>query len=96
VTSDHGEAFLEHGMLGHGFAPHDELMRIPLVIRLPESMRSETGRVDTPVGLIDVMPTLLELAGADPEPQAQGDSFAFALRGEAARARILFAEAHEG
>lgn len=92
VTSDHGEAFLEHGMLGHGFAPYDELIRVPLVIRMPAEMGGVTGPIDDPVGLIDLMPTLLELAGLEPEASAQGESFAGSLRGEELPARVLFSE----
>ncbi len=92
VTSDHGEAFLEHGMLGHGFAPHEELIRIPLVVRPPRPLGGFTGRVERPVGLIDLMPTLLDLIGLEPEPQAQGESFAPLLRGRQMADRVQFFE----
>ena len=45
---------------------------------MPERIR-RTGPIDDPVGLIDLMPTLLELGGLEPEPQAQGDSFVMLL-----------------
>ncbi len=95
VTSDHGEGFLEHGALQHGYAPYEELIRVPLVLRLPERLRGRTGPVATPAGLIDLLPTLLELAGLEPEPAAQGRSLAPLLRGEPLPERTLFAESVE-
>ena len=69
VTADHGEAFLEHGELLHGTAPYEELIRVPLVLRLPTAMRRWVGRSEVPVGLIDVAPTLLDLVGLEPLPE---------------------------
>lgn len=92
VTSDHGEGFLEHEEMGHGFAPYDEVLRIPMVVRLPERLREGTGRIDEPVGLIDLMPTLLDLAGVEPEPQAHGESFVPLFGGESLGERVFFSE----
>lgn len=64
VTSDHGEAFGEHGYRYHGFGLHEHQLRVPLIVRLPGV---EPRRVDAPVGLIDLAPTLLDLAGVRPE-----------------------------
>jgi membrane-anchored protein YejM (alkaline phosphatase superfamily) len=51
VLSDHGEGFLEHGRLLHGSTPFDEMVRVPLLVRVPEG----TGRVeDRPVHLAAV------------------------------------------
>jgi arylsulfatase A-like enzyme len=61
--SDHGEEFFDHGGVEHGHALHEELIRVPLVIAAP----GVAGRrVDAPVSLIDVAPTVLDLAGIDP------------------------------
>ena len=62
MTSDHGEAFLEHGRLQHGFEPYREVTHVPLVIKAPRSHRVKGERVRETVGLIDVMPTLLDMA----------------------------------
>lgn len=62
VTADHGEAFLEHEVLGHTVHLYDEMTRVPLMVRWPR--RIEAGRVvHEQVGLVDMMATLLELAG---------------------------------
>ncbi len=95
VTSDHGEGFLEHGELQHGYGPYEELLRVPLVVRLPEPLRRVTGSIDAPVGLVDVMPSLLDLAGADPVPGVQGESFVPLLAGGQTRERLLFSQTEE-
>lgn len=92
VTADHGEAFLEHGELLHGHAPYEEMIRIPLVIRLPARLRGRVRSMAVPVGLIDLMPTLLDLAGLEQESGAQGRSFAPLIRGQDLRSRLVFVE----
>ena len=64
-TSDHGEEFLERGNWYHTKTVYDELVRVPLIIVLPED-EGEGRTVDTYVGLLDLMPTLLEMAGVPP------------------------------
>ena len=92
ITADHGEAFGEHGELLHGHAPYEEMIRVPLIFRLPERMRGQARTVDKTVGLIDVLPTLLDLAGLESEPQARGRSLRPLIRGEEIPARPAFAE----
>jgi arylsulfatase A-like enzyme len=73
LVSDHGEEFYDHRNWGHGQSVYDELTRVPLVIRYPA--RFPAGRrIETPVMTIDVMPTLLELAGAPPLEAIAGRS----------------------
>lgn len=62
VFADHGEEFFDHGDLEHGHALYDELLRVPLIWRVPGF---SPQRVDAPVSLIDVTPTLLALLGMD-------------------------------
>jgi arylsulfatase A-like enzyme len=66
VTSDHGEAFAEHGMIRHGFELWEELVRVPLIVRVP----AVTPRhVQTRRSAIDLAPTILDLCGvAAPAP----------------------------
>ena len=96
ITSDHGEAFMERGRLQHGLAPHEEQIHIPLIVRMPEWMKGARGRIDRPVGLVDVFPTLLDLLGLEPEPSAQGESLVPLLRGESMADRIVFADTSQG
>ena len=71
VTSDHGDAFLEHGRIAHMTSLYEEEIRIPLLIRHPVSVPAG-GVVDRPVHIIDVAPTVLGLAGLPPLPHALG------------------------
>ena len=66
VISDHGEAFGEHGQLGHERISFNEALRIPFCLRAPfliEPGKEVTGRVSS----IDLTPTLLALMGFDVE-----------------------------
>jgi choline-sulfatase len=57
VTSDHGEALFERGYGNHGTGLFDDEVAIPLAARFPGA-RTARHRVDCPVGLIDIMPSL--------------------------------------
>ncbi len=67
VTSDHGEEFYDHGGWGHGHSLHRELLHVPLVLAGPGIPRGL--RVPARVRSVDLMPTLLALAGL-PVPEA--------------------------
>jgi arylsulfatase A-like enzyme len=83
VTSDHGEAFGEHGMLLHGRQLYDELVRVPLVVLGPEATGFAGGRViEGSVGLTDLMPTVLDLAGAPIPDDLDGVSMLPLVRGQ--------------
>jgi arylsulfatase A-like enzyme len=68
--SDHGEEFYEHGDLTHGQNIYAETVRVPLFVHLPGGARS--GRVDTPVSTLDVVPTLRRLLGLPASEQDEG------------------------
>jgi arylsulfatase A-like enzyme len=63
VTSDHGEEFFDHGKKGHKNSLYSESVHVPLIIKHPRSAR--TGRDSRLVSLVDLFPTILELAGAE-------------------------------
>jgi arylsulfatase A-like enzyme len=86
VISDHGEEFLEHGGLEHGRALHGESLDIPLLLRVPGA--SPGRRVERLARQVDVMPTLLELAGLTVPPGLDGGSLLPALRGAAPLAPV--------
>jgi len=71
VTSDHGEAFGEHGMIRHGFELWEELVRVPLIVYVPGV---EPRRIKQRRSAIDVVPTLLELYGL-PAASGEGNDF---------------------
>lgn len=81
VLSDHGEEFWEHvprHSAGHGHSLYQELIHVPWIIRAPGIPAGR--RLRTPVSLIDVGPTLLDLAGLPPDGDHRGRSLAPALR----------------
>ena len=61
VTADHGEGLGEGGEHTHGYLLHDGTLRVPLILRGPNV---PVGMVyDSPVGLVDIAPTILDLVG---------------------------------
>ncbi len=67
-TADHGEALGEYGERTHAYFVYDSTLHVPLLIRLPDG--SHAGReIDVPVGLVDLMPTILDVVGL-PVPDA--------------------------
>jgi hypothetical protein len=79
-TSDHGEAFFEHGDGGHGGSLYNEQIRVPLVIVDPRRRFGEPRRVDVPVSGVDLLPTVSELTGAVPPKGLDGTSLMETLR----------------
>lgn len=63
VTSDHGEEFLDHGLLGHGTSLYDELLLVPLVIYDGRNKIAGGRTITTETSHLDLLPTMLELAG---------------------------------
>ncbi|MFB0519449.1 MAG: sulfatase [Acidobacteriota bacterium] len=64
ITSDHGEEFWEHYPRGakHGLSLYQEILHVPLIIYLPH-IKSPQRVIKTPVSLIDLLPTIVDLAG---------------------------------
>lgn len=96
VTADHGEGFAEHFRMEHGFLPYEEVTRIPLLVRLPARLRPARGAIAFPVSLVDVYPTLLELAGLELPLQLDGLSLVPWLDAGSPSRRALFVESFEG
>ncbi|HMJ12758.1 MAG TPA: sulfatase-like hydrolase/transferase [Polyangiaceae bacterium] len=72
VTSDHGEEFNEHGHEWHSKTCHIESVHVPLLVRVPGV---PAQRIDTPVALVDILPTLVELTGVRrPNNRVDGQS----------------------
>jgi arylsulfatase A-like enzyme len=82
LTADHGESLGDHNyFFEHGRFPYDDCVHVPLIVRVPGSSRAGDA-VRSPVQLIDIVPTILDLAGLPPDPQAEGKSLRPLLRGE--------------
>jgi len=75
VTSDHGEAFYEHGYWQHSETLYDEMIRVPLIVKWPADVRVQPARFDRSVSLIDLFPTILEAVGL-PSRETEGRALA--------------------
>lgn len=81
-TSDHGEEFHEHGGWRHAESLFEEVLRVPLVVRLPGGRPANTTVAD-PADQIDIAPTLLDLAGIAAPPELPGASLLPVIAGGA-------------
>ncbi len=81
VTSDHGEAFGEHGVYQHAGTVYEEMVRVPLLIRLPGAHLGGTT-IAAPAALVDLVPTLVELCDLGAPATLSGVSLVPALAGE--------------
>ncbi|MBA2663915.1 MAG: sulfatase [Bradymonadaceae bacterium] len=90
ITSDHGEAFNEHGHYFHGNTLYNEVIKVPLIVRVPGWF---SRRVEGPVSIIDIAPTLLDLFKATIPAEFEGVSLTDVMLGRSAPPlRPLFAE----
>jgi arylsulfatase A-like enzyme len=81
-TSDHGEELFEHGDWSHGQNLFDHQLRVPLIVRNPLG-RAGGFETEAFVELVDLMPTLLSVAGAEPPVGLQGRDVSAVLEGRA-------------
>lgn len=89
ATSDHGEAFGEHGEISHSVFVYDTTLRIPLVVAGPGVKPG--ARIDRGVSLVDVAPTVVKMLGL-PAMDADGIDLSAALAGTEPGERMLYAE----
>ena len=64
AIGDHGEALGDHGELTHGLFVYQSVLHVPFIVRTPEAA-FRGRRVETAVSSVDLMPTVLDLLGAD-------------------------------
>lgn len=62
VTADHGELLGAGGMMGHEFSLSDDVLRVPLIVRLPGTFDGGE-RISSPVSHLDIVPTVLDIVG---------------------------------
>jgi arylsulfatase A-like enzyme len=100
-VSDHGEEFWEHGGVEHGHTVYEELVRVPLLMRLPGTLPAGAV-VDAPARMTDIAPTAVDLLGLAPPLISDGASLLPLVRGEEVSPRpaliesMLFAEERVG
>ena len=83
ITSDHGEAFGEGGRITHGFLDDSNLL-VPLIIAAPGAKAAPGSRIAQQVRSVDLLPTILELAGLPVPAGLDGVSLRPYLEGSAA------------
>ncbi len=89
VTSDHGEGIGDHGQLFHGYETWESLVHVPLFVCIPGVA---PRRVTTPRSLVDLAPTILELAHVEKSSDFRGTSLVAEVRGANAPARPVLVD----
>ena len=89
VVGDHGEGLGDHGEAEHGVLLYEEVLRVPLIMAGPGV--AVGGRVDDPVGLVDLAPTIQAAVGVEPR-SGDGIDLGPQLRGDEAAPRPLLGE----
>ncbi len=79
LLADHGEGLGDHGEQEHGLFLYNATTQVPLIVKLPGQSRAR--RVTTPVQHIDIVPTILDLAGAPTRAGLRGRSLRPLLEG---------------
>ncbi len=79
-TSDHGEMLGSHS-LWQKMCMYEESVRVPLIMKFPKGYPVRSGNIDTPISLVDVLPTVLDLNGVAASRQTDGKSLLPLLAG---------------
>lgn len=98
IAGDHGEGFMQHGLIGHGYILFQEMLHVPMLFRAPKDSGLRPGRTDTLVEMVDLYPTFVELFDLPAPPyKLDGQSLVPALRGESiAQKPISYAQIFNG
>jgi arylsulfatase A-like enzyme len=89
ITADHGEEFMEHGLLGHGESLFDEVIRVPLIVKFPcPGPHCSARTVTSQVELVDIFPTVMRTVGMEPPERLVGRN----LSDPAADSRVAYSE----
>jgi arylsulfatase A-like enzyme/Tfp pilus assembly protein PilF len=80
AVADHGEGLGDHGEREHGYLLSEEVLRVPLLMALPGTVRPG-HRVRPVVSSVDLLPTILDVAGIDNPVRGHGRSLSLGLAG---------------
>lgn len=97
LISDHGEEFYEHGGTGHGQSLYEELIRVPIIMKYPSFLPADNIETDR-VGIIDIMPTILEILDVSSDNHMEGVSLLSLINknGPVDRNDYIFGETYLG
>ncbi len=90
VLSDHGEELFDRGKFEHTYSLYDEVLRVPLVMSGPNVPKNV--RIKSQVRLIDVAPTVLEIAGVGIPRQFKGQSLLPLANGKTNKTGVAYSE----
>ncbi len=91
LISDHGEMDGRWALIDKGVYLYPDVLRVPLVVKMPASSGVKHHAVDSPASLLDLAPTILSLAGVEPQARMDGHSLVPLIEGTATPAdRDLF------
>ena len=100
IVGDHGEGLGEHGFMGHSFVTYEELIHVPLVVRLPER-KAGGQRVSATVSTRRVFHTILDMAGIQvfetehrPATDVKQLSLVRTIHGKDPEHELVFSEAY--
>jgi hypothetical protein len=91
-TADHGEMNGRRGLVDKGVYLFPDVLRVPLYLKMPASRGVKPHAVESPVSHLDIAPTLLSLAGIQPEARMDGMSLLPIIQGAAGADRDLVFE----
>ena len=91
ITADHGESFGDHGTYYHGTTVYEEQVRVPLILSAKDL---EPRRVEQPVQLIDILPTVLHALDIPRRPRLRGNDLGAWIVGKGTGSGQAYAETH--
>lgn len=81
LMADHGEMNGRWGLIDKGVYLYPDVLRVPLMVKMPSSWGIRPRTVEAPVSLLDVAPTLLSIVGIEPDARLDGHSLLSCLQG---------------
>ncbi len=91
ISSDHGEAFTEHGKLGHITTLYREMLHVPFLVKLPNQDKEIVSRAHH--SFIDLLPTLANLLNLPAADHCQGQPMDFGTPGDKNQQGFIYARA---
>jgi arylsulfatase A-like enzyme/Tfp pilus assembly protein PilF len=97
LVSDHGEGLNEHDEPGHGVLVYESTLHVVMIMKPPKGLdlagKAEgSERIDYPVQLVDVYPTILDLVGIECDHEVDGESLVPVMQGGRIESRMLYFE----
>ncbi|MBN1355927.1 sulfatase [bacterium] len=92
LTADHGELFGENGLVDHARTLDDEVLKVPLIVRMPGRVPARI--IQYPVSLVDLFATVTHFAGVQNSPDTDSESLARFWRSNPVRSSLAASEVY--